>query len=126
VKTVLQVHSESLSEKYPGMPTDVGRSRNGAFKYLKDRIWKRIQGWIEKLLLAGERCVNKISSTSHSYFLHGVFQTSSRSVSSYQCSHPQVLVGEPRRRKKNKLGVLEGDVQTQAYGGPRFLRYRVV
>jgi hypothetical protein len=24
VKTVLQVHSESLSEKYLGMPTDVG------------------------------------------------------------------------------------------------------
>jgi hypothetical protein len=57
VKTVLQVHSESLSEKYLGMPTDVGRSRNGAFKYLKDRIWKRIQGWIEKLLLAGGKDV---------------------------------------------------------------------
>jgi hypothetical protein len=57
VKTVLQVHSESLSEKYLGMPTDVGRSRNGAFKYLKDRIWERIQGWIEKLLLAGGKDV---------------------------------------------------------------------
>jgi hypothetical protein len=50
---VLDVHSETLSEKYLGMPSDVGRSKSGAFKYIKDRIWSRIQGWLEKLLSAG-------------------------------------------------------------------------
>jgi hypothetical protein len=44
--------------KYQGrvprhMPTDVGTAKIGAFKYLKDRIWSMIQGWLEKLLLAG-------------------------------------------------------------------------
>jgi hypothetical protein len=34
------------------MPSDVGNSINGAFKYLKDRVWKRVQGWIEMLLSA--------------------------------------------------------------------------
>jgi hypothetical protein len=28
------------------MPTNVGNSSNGAFKYLKDRVWKRVKGWI--------------------------------------------------------------------------------
>jgi hypothetical protein len=42
VKTALDVHSETLNEKYLGMPSNVGRLRGGAFKYLKDRIWSRI------------------------------------------------------------------------------------
>ena len=40
----LEVHNEALSEKYLGMPTDVGVSTNDAFKYLKDRVWKKVQG----------------------------------------------------------------------------------
>ena len=50
---LLSVHNESLSEKYLGMPSDVGSSVNGAFKYLKDRVWKKVQGWLEQFLSAG-------------------------------------------------------------------------
>jgi hypothetical protein len=53
IKTILQDPNETLNEKYLGMPSDVGKSKNGAFKYLKDRIWKRIQGWLEQLLASG-------------------------------------------------------------------------
>jgi hypothetical protein len=53
VKSTLEVNNETLSEKYLGMSSDVGRSRNGAFKFLKDRLWKRILGWMEQLLSAG-------------------------------------------------------------------------
>ena len=49
----LSVRNMSLSEKYLGMPSDVGASTNGAFKYLKDRVWKRVQGWMEQSLSAG-------------------------------------------------------------------------
>jgi hypothetical protein len=35
------------------MPSDVGRSGGGAFRYIKDIIWSRIEGWLEKLLSAG-------------------------------------------------------------------------
>ena len=42
IKAILNVDNEALSEKYLGMPTDVGSSSNGSFKYLKDRLWKRI------------------------------------------------------------------------------------
>jgi hypothetical protein len=52
VMNILDVHNISLSEKYLGMPSDVGASDNGAFKYLKDRVWKRVQGWLEMLLSA--------------------------------------------------------------------------
>jgi hypothetical protein len=53
INGLLNIHTEALSDKYLGMPTDVGISANGAFKYIKDRIWRRIQGWMEKCLSAG-------------------------------------------------------------------------
>ena len=47
VKTSLGVTQEALNDRYLGMPTDVGKSKNGTFKYLKDRVWKKVQGWLE-------------------------------------------------------------------------------
>lgn len=38
VKTDLNVHSEAQSERYLGMPMEVGKSKNGVFKYTNDRI----------------------------------------------------------------------------------------
>jgi hypothetical protein len=50
---VLEVPNETMNDKYLGLPTDVGRSKNGAFGYLKDRIWKRVQGCMEKKFSGG-------------------------------------------------------------------------
>jgi hypothetical protein len=57
MKVALNVPNETLNEKYLGMPSDVGKSKNGAFKYLKDRIWKKVQGYLEKLLATGGKDV---------------------------------------------------------------------
>lgn len=53
VKDSLNVHSESLSERYLGMPMDVGYSINGTFSYLRDKVWERIRGW---MVLEGGTC----------------------------------------------------------------------
>jgi hypothetical protein len=50
IKEMLQVQTESLNEKYFGLPSHVGTTKIGAFAYLKDRVWKRLQGWLEKIL----------------------------------------------------------------------------
>ena len=49
----MNITNESLSERYLGMPSDVGNNKNGAFKFLKDRVWNKIKGWMEKILSAG-------------------------------------------------------------------------
>lgn len=36
--------------KYLGLPTIIGRSKKSIFTCLKDRIWKKLRGWMEKLL----------------------------------------------------------------------------
>jgi len=46
----LELSQEAKSDKYLGLPVYMGRSRSKMFAYLKDRVWKRIQGWKEKLL----------------------------------------------------------------------------
>jgi len=48
--TSLGVLQEAHIDKYLGLPIYMGRSKNKMFGYLKDRVWKRIQGWKEKLL----------------------------------------------------------------------------
>jgi len=53
IKKKICVNNEALAERYLGLPTDVGRSKNGAFKYLKDQIWNKVQGWMEQCLSAG-------------------------------------------------------------------------
>jgi hypothetical protein len=50
VNETLKINSEAWHEKYLGLPVYIGRSKRKAFAYLKDKIWKRIQGWMEKLL----------------------------------------------------------------------------
>jgi hypothetical protein len=46
----LHIRAEARTEKYLGLPVYVGRSRRKTFEYLKDRLWKRIQGWLERML----------------------------------------------------------------------------
>lgn len=46
----LDIRSEACNEKYLGLPIYMGKSKVQTFNYLKDKVWKRIQGWKEKLL----------------------------------------------------------------------------
>ena len=74
VMQALDIQRETMNERYLGLPVYVGRSKSNVFGYLKDRIWKRIQGWKERMLSEGrERSDDQSSSTSHTNFRHGMF-----------------------------------------------------
>lgn len=49
-RQILQIHKETMNERYLRLPVFVGRARSPVFAYLKDPVWKRIQGSKEKLL----------------------------------------------------------------------------
>ena len=42
--------SESLNDKYLGLPTLVGIDRSDCFRHLIDRVRGKTKGWKEKLL----------------------------------------------------------------------------
>ena len=45
LKHVLQISEEALSERYLGLPTLVGRSKDGTFKYVEESVRGKVSGW---------------------------------------------------------------------------------
>ena len=50
IQQVLVVPAIRQYEKYLGMPAFVGRAKKQSFIYIKERVWKKLQSWKEKLL----------------------------------------------------------------------------
>jgi hypothetical protein len=44
LKGVIGIASEALTECYLGLPTVVGRSKDGCFQYLTERSWGKVKG----------------------------------------------------------------------------------
>lgn len=50
---ILNIMTESLNDKYLGLPAMVGADQSDCFRHLIDRVVVRISGWKEKLLSTG-------------------------------------------------------------------------
>ena len=50
IVNILGVKEVDRQEKYLGLPTVIGRSKKVTFACIKECIWKKLQGWKEKLL----------------------------------------------------------------------------
>lgn len=57
IKQVIGVFNEIGDSRYLGLPSLIGRSKKTVFKYLKDRVYQRIQGWNSKLLSRAGKAV---------------------------------------------------------------------
>jgi hypothetical protein len=44
LKQAIGIESEALSERYLGLPTVIGRSKEGSFKHIRERSWGKIKG----------------------------------------------------------------------------------
>ncbi|XP_030924829.1 uncharacterized protein LOC115951829 [Quercus lobata] len=50
IKDLLGVLEIKQYEKYLGLPSFVGRNRKASLAFIKEQVWKKLQGWKEKLL----------------------------------------------------------------------------
>ncbi|KAK2360163.1 ADP-ribosylation factor GTPase-activating protein AGD3 [Trifolium repens] len=50
IHNILPMQRVEHFSKYLGVPTHIGRSKNQAFQFILDRIWKKLKGWKEKNL----------------------------------------------------------------------------
>ena len=50
LKIALDVPEIVQYEKYLGLPSLIGRHKKASFNFIKERVWRKLQGWKEKLL----------------------------------------------------------------------------
>ena len=50
IKNTLGVEEVRSYEKYLGLPPLVGKNKKASFNYIKERVWRKLQGWEEQLL----------------------------------------------------------------------------
>ena len=50
IKGILGVCEIRHYEKYLGLPTLTGKGKRASFNYIKERVWRKLQGWEGKLL----------------------------------------------------------------------------
>lgn len=62
---ILEVSNDLSTSKYLGLPSLVGRSKKRVFGFVKDKVWRKIQGWKSKPILCAGKSV-LIKNVAHS------------------------------------------------------------
>lgn len=53
--SLLGVQEVKQFEKYLGLPTLMGRNKKASLRFIKERVWTKLQGWKEQLLAQAGR-----------------------------------------------------------------------
>lgn len=93
VLEVLNVQEIDRHERYLGLPTFIGQNNCHAFRAVKERVWKQLQGWQEKLFIQSrEGDIDKSDSTMNSMLHYVSFQAASEVVWWIECANGMILV----------------------------------
>ena len=72
---VLGVREIQHYEKYLGLPSLMGKEKKASFNYIKERVWRKLQGWEEKLLSqAGREVLIKVVIQAIPTYAMGCFK----------------------------------------------------
>ena len=75
IKGVLGVREIKHYEKYLGLPSLIGKGKKASFNYIKERIWRKLQGWEGKLLSqAGREVLIKVLIQAIPSYTMGCFK----------------------------------------------------
>ena len=74
----------STFESYLGLPTLIGRSKYHTFSFIKDRVWKKLQGWKGMMLSkAGKEVLIKAVAQAIPTYTMSVFSSHRNYVRSW-------------------------------------------
>jgi hypothetical protein len=105
VHTTLSITHQTKERPSTGPRTlRSSNSTNGAFIYLKYRVWKRVQGWMEQSLFSRERGFDQSSCSSNTHIFHGMLSFAKRLVPAHLWLAAWFLVGKQGGKAKDMLG----------------------
>ncbi|KAL0316155.1 UNVERIFIED_CONTAM: hypothetical protein Sradi_5493700 [Sesamum radiatum] len=91
----LCIRRENKMELYLGLPSKVACSKKDLFGTIRDRVWRRISGWNEKLLSqAGKEVLIKSVIQAIPAYAMGCFRLPTTLLSEIQGMVAKFLVGE--------------------------------
>lgn len=100
IASILGVQVVDRQDKYLGMPAVVGKSKKEIFSVLRERIWKRINGWGERTLSsAGKEVLIKAVLQSIPTYLMSCFFLPGHLISSMEAAIRAYWWGDGNHRK---------------------------
>ncbi|XP_021756104.1 uncharacterized protein LOC110721271 [Chenopodium quinoa] len=108
-------------EKYLGIPTIVGRSKKAIFEAVIDRIWKKLQGWKEKLLSrAGKEILLKSVIQEIPTYLMGVYKFPRDTIQRIQSAMARFWWGSDGFKRKTHWRSWDDMCTLKCFGGMGF------
>lgn len=96
VHAVLHIMSETLAEKYVGLPMSFGKVVDGVFNYVPDRVWSFVSGWGGNFVsCAGREVLIKTNAQAVATYPISCFKLPAPVCQKLR-THVQIIVGEMR------------------------------
>jgi len=121
ITNVLGVKEVEKFESYLGLPTLIGRLKHQAFSFLREKVWKKIQGSKGKFLSrAGKEVLIKVVAQSIPTYMMGVFQLQVKLCDELNAMCARFWWGQCSDEKKIHWKSWESLVQPKKEGGMGF------
>ena len=121
IKALLGVNEVDRFESYLGLPTLVGWKKYHTFSFIKDRVWKKLQGWKGKMLSrAGKEILIKAVAQSIPTYTMSVFQLPAKLCEELQALCARFWWGQVGNERKIHWLSWEKLTQPKADGGMGF------
>lgn len=114
VKELLQVSNEILQDTYLGMPTEICRAATNTFKFLPNRVWKRVNSWTDRpLSRAGKEIMLKSVAQAIPTYVMSCFRIPVSICESMKSCIADHWWGFEDGKKKNALAFLGMALDTE-------------
>ena len=121
IRNLMGASNTSSIEKYLGLPSFVGRSKIKAFEDLSAKVWKKLQGWKEKLLSqAGREILIKAVTQAIPVYAMSCFRIPDGICDSINSMTSNFWWGQKTNERKTHWKSWHGMCSSKADGGMGF------
>ena len=122
---ILNMRQVDKHDRYLGIPSISRRSKKQIFDSLLDRIWKKLQGWKEKLPRAGKEVLLKSVIQAIPSYLMGVYKIPAGVIQKIHSAMARFWWGSSENRRKIHWKSWDSLCTLKCFGGMGFKDLKV-